>query len=128
MTLDFLKMVSRFRQVDDLESNTAFFRTRVPWIAPKAYLNMVFKPLAVTGSQRCCRAAPFARRILQAARAAERGDSVLWSSQRLWHSSTGTTDGSFGPLFSTPLGHRAPESKLCTGRSRSLPSHWKLRV
>jgi hypothetical protein len=39
-----LEQLTKFRRNEDVESRTAFFRTLVPWVAPKAYLNIVFKP------------------------------------------------------------------------------------
>jgi len=42
--LDLLPMLSKFEPANDRESEMAFFRTHVPWEAPEAYLNIVFKP------------------------------------------------------------------------------------
>lgn len=44
--VDLLKLVGKFQAKNDRESNTAFFRTHVPWVAPEAYLNTIFKPAA----------------------------------------------------------------------------------
>ena len=44
MSIDLLSLVSDFRRFDDQENANASFRTRVPWVAPAAYLNIVFKP------------------------------------------------------------------------------------
>jgi hypothetical protein len=44
MSIDLLSLVSRFRRFDDRDNANAFFRTRVPWAAPEAYLNIVYKP------------------------------------------------------------------------------------
>lgn len=41
---DLLAMLSKFEAVNDRESKTAFFRTHVPWVAPEAYLNIVYRP------------------------------------------------------------------------------------
>jgi len=46
MTINLLNLLSEFRVVTDHESQTAFFRTHVPWVAPEAYLHMIFKPAA----------------------------------------------------------------------------------
>src|SRR5438105_465333 len=44
MVPNVLDLVSSFRNCDDREGDFAHFRTRVPWVAPAAYLNIVFKP------------------------------------------------------------------------------------
>lgn len=44
MALGILHLLSEFEDVNDRESETAFFRTHVPWIGPQAYLNIIFKP------------------------------------------------------------------------------------
>lgn len=44
MSIDLLSLISQFRPFDDRENATASFRTRVPWVAPEAYLNIVYKP------------------------------------------------------------------------------------
>lgn len=44
MSIRLLELISRFRPVDDRESHVAWFRTLVPWVAPEAYLNVVYKP------------------------------------------------------------------------------------
>lgn len=44
MSIDLLQLVSRFRSFEDRETEVAWFRTLVPWIAPEAYLNIIFKP------------------------------------------------------------------------------------
>jgi len=44
MSIDLLSLVSEFRCFDDQENANASFRTRVPWVAPEAYLHIVFKP------------------------------------------------------------------------------------
>lgn len=41
---DLSSMLSKFEPVKDRESEVAFFRTHVPWVAPEAYLNIVYKP------------------------------------------------------------------------------------
>lgn len=37
-------LLTKFRPFDDRESEMAFFQTKVPWVAPEAYLNIIFKP------------------------------------------------------------------------------------
>ena len=37
-------MLSRYAPFDDRESEVAWFKTRIPWLAPEAYLNIVYKP------------------------------------------------------------------------------------
>ncbi len=44
MSIDLLSLISRFRPFDDRENANASFRTRVPWVAPEAYLNIIYKP------------------------------------------------------------------------------------
>ena len=44
MTFDLLAALGKFESVNDRESKVAFFRTHVPWVAPEAYLNIVYKP------------------------------------------------------------------------------------
>jgi hypothetical protein len=44
MTIRLLDLLSQFREANDHESENAYFRTRVPWVAPLAYLNIVYKP------------------------------------------------------------------------------------
>lgn len=39
-----IDLVARFRPHMDRESEQAWFRTLVPWVAPEAYLNIIFKP------------------------------------------------------------------------------------
>jgi hypothetical protein len=41
-----LTLLSKFEAVDDRESDTAFFKTHVPRVAPQAYLNIIHKPAA----------------------------------------------------------------------------------
>jgi hypothetical protein len=48
MAIKLLDSVSSFAEVNDRETETAFFRTHVPWVAPLAYLHVIFKPLAET--------------------------------------------------------------------------------
>jgi hypothetical protein len=43
MTIKLLDAISRFAAVNDRETDTAYFRTHVPWLAPLAYLNIIFK-------------------------------------------------------------------------------------
>ncbi len=42
--IDLPSLINKFREVNDHESDVAFFQTHVPWIAPEAYLNIIFKP------------------------------------------------------------------------------------
>jgi hypothetical protein len=44
-TVDLFLLLSKFHSCNDVESETAFFKTHVPWVAPLAYLNEIFKPL-----------------------------------------------------------------------------------
>jgi len=44
MTIDLLKLISRFDVVADRETEHAYFRTRVASVAPYAYLNIIYKP------------------------------------------------------------------------------------
>jgi hypothetical protein len=44
MSIDLLSVVSSSRRFDDQENVNASFRTRVPWVAPQAYLHIVYKP------------------------------------------------------------------------------------
>jgi hypothetical protein len=37
-------MTKQFQAVDDRESEVAYFRTNLPWVAPLAYLNVIYKP------------------------------------------------------------------------------------
>ena len=39
-----LTEVESFENVGDRESDVAFFRTHVPWVAPEAYLHIIHKP------------------------------------------------------------------------------------
>lgn len=44
MSIDLLSLISHFRPFDDRENANASFRTRVPWEAAEAYLNIVYRP------------------------------------------------------------------------------------
>jgi hypothetical protein len=44
VAIDILQLLSRFENANGRESETAFFQTHVPWVAPLAYLNIIFKP------------------------------------------------------------------------------------
>lgn len=44
MGIDMLSLLSGFDKAGDHETETAFFLTHVPWVAPFAYLHIVFKP------------------------------------------------------------------------------------
>lgn len=46
MTIEVLRLLSTFENVNDRESETAFFRTHVPQAGSLAYLNIIFKPAA----------------------------------------------------------------------------------
>jgi hypothetical protein len=39
-----LQLLSKFDNVNDRENSVAYYRTNVPWEAPLAYLNIVYKP------------------------------------------------------------------------------------
>jgi hypothetical protein len=40
------RMLPRFADVEDLKHDGVFFKTNVPWVAPKAYLHILFPPAA----------------------------------------------------------------------------------
>jgi len=42
--VDLLKLLARFKPIDDVENVLAWFKTRVPSVAPYAYLNTIYKP------------------------------------------------------------------------------------
>jgi hypothetical protein len=42
--VDLLNLISKFRSLNDRETEVAFYRTHVPWVAPEAYLNIIHKP------------------------------------------------------------------------------------
>ena len=44
MTIDLLRALSKFEVANDQESEIAVFRTHVPWVAPLAYLHIIYKP------------------------------------------------------------------------------------
>jgi hypothetical protein len=44
--IDLLGLLSKFHAAKDHESEVALFRTHVPWVAPLAYLNIIYKPAA----------------------------------------------------------------------------------
>lgn len=44
MSVDGLSLVKNFQTRDDMESSVAFYRTKTSWIAPLAYLNIIYKP------------------------------------------------------------------------------------
>lgn len=44
MAIGLLDLVSNASSVNDRETDVAYFRTHVPWVAPEAYLHIVFKP------------------------------------------------------------------------------------
>ena len=41
---DLLKLLSKFENVNNQENDVAYYRTHVPWEAPLAYLNIIYKP------------------------------------------------------------------------------------
>jgi hypothetical protein len=43
MNIDFLELLNKFNPVDDVETEQAIYKTRVPSVAPEAYLNVIFK-------------------------------------------------------------------------------------
>jgi hypothetical protein len=46
MYIDLLNLLKKFDDADDVETDTAIYRTRVPSVGPEAYLNVIFKPSA----------------------------------------------------------------------------------
>jgi hypothetical protein len=44
MNINLREMASRFRSLENREDESAWFSTLVPWVAPQAYLNIIFKP------------------------------------------------------------------------------------
>jgi hypothetical protein len=44
MAIELLRLLAQFENVSDRESDTAYFRTHVPSVAPLAYLHIIFKP------------------------------------------------------------------------------------
>lgn len=44
MTLRLLDLLSQFGEANNRQSDGAYFCTHVPWVAPLAYLNVIFKP------------------------------------------------------------------------------------
>ena len=44
MMVELLSLLSKFRVLNDRESEAAYFRTNIPWVGSQAYLNIVFKP------------------------------------------------------------------------------------
>lgn len=42
--INLLQALSNFPPVNDRDSGTAHYRTHVPWVAPLAYLHIIFKP------------------------------------------------------------------------------------
>ena len=45
--IDLLKLISKFRAVNNRRSAVAFFQTHVPWVGPEAYLNIIFEPASL---------------------------------------------------------------------------------
>jgi hypothetical protein len=48
MSIDLPALVSQFKPFHDNETEHAWFKTLVPWIAPEAYLNIIYKPAVPT--------------------------------------------------------------------------------
>ncbi|MDP9112609.1 MAG: hypothetical protein M3O20_02885 [Acidobacteriota bacterium] len=44
MSVDLLELISDIPPLGDVETSAGCFRTLVPWVAPEAFLNIVFKP------------------------------------------------------------------------------------
>jgi hypothetical protein len=44
MNIDFLELLNKFNPIDDVETEQAIYKTRVPSVAPEAYLTVIFKP------------------------------------------------------------------------------------
>jgi len=44
MSIDLLNLISDFLPLDDRENSIASLRTLVPWVAPEAFLNIIYKP------------------------------------------------------------------------------------
>jgi hypothetical protein len=47
MAIDFKKLLKKFKEVDDFDNEVAWFKTKVEWVAPEAYLNVLYKPVPV---------------------------------------------------------------------------------
>jgi hypothetical protein len=43
--IDILPLLTKFYPRNDVESRVAYFKTHVPWVAPEAYLNIIYKPV-----------------------------------------------------------------------------------
>jgi len=46
VSIDLLAALGKFRNISDRETDHAYFKTKVPSVAPEAYLNIVYKPAA----------------------------------------------------------------------------------
>ena len=46
VSVDLLAALGKFRNISDRETDHAYFKTKVPSVAPEAYLNIVYKPAA----------------------------------------------------------------------------------
>ena len=44
MDIDLFNLLQRFRELNDFDNETAFFRTNVPWEGPQAYLHTIYRP------------------------------------------------------------------------------------
>lgn len=44
MAIRLLDLIPSAGSANDRETNVAYFRTHVPWVAPQAYLHIIFKP------------------------------------------------------------------------------------
>jgi hypothetical protein len=43
MSVDIIQLIGKFKNIDDVETPHAFFKTKVPSVAPEAYLNIIYK-------------------------------------------------------------------------------------
>jgi hypothetical protein len=55
MAIDLKALVAKFRNVSDVETDHALFRTNVPSVAPQGYLNMLFKPASANTRENVAR-------------------------------------------------------------------------
>lgn len=44
MSIDLQRLLDRFRAFKDFDNAIASYRTLVPWVAPEAYLNIIYRP------------------------------------------------------------------------------------
>ncbi len=64
MNLELMELLNKFRAVDDVETPHAFYKTRLPSIAPEAYLNVIFKPASPEVRQEFARTLGFPPRLV----------------------------------------------------------------